>query len=54
MRTIECFFDCSSPWTYLGFESLEQLRERVHEPAPASLVSFARYTSASVALPHAS
>ena len=29
MRTIECFFDCSSPWTYLGFESLEQLRERV-------------------------
>lgn len=25
---IECFFDCSSPWTYLGFEGLLALAER--------------------------
>ncbi len=25
---IECFFDCSSPWTYLGFEGLLELSER--------------------------
>lgn len=25
MHKIEFFFDCSSPWTYLGFESLQQL-----------------------------
>jgi 2-hydroxychromene-2-carboxylate isomerase len=25
---LEFFFDCSSPWTYLGFESLEQMRGR--------------------------
>lgn len=23
MTTLECFFDCSSPWTYLAFESLQ-------------------------------
>ncbi len=28
MSKIEFFFDCSSPWTYLGFESMEQVRER--------------------------
>jgi len=28
MSKIEFFFDCSSPWTYLGFESMEQLRSR--------------------------
>ncbi len=28
MSKIEFFFDCSSPWTYLGFESMEQMRER--------------------------
>ena len=22
---IEFFYDCSSPWTYLGFESIEKL-----------------------------
>ena len=22
MTTVECFFDCSSPWTYMGFEAL--------------------------------
>ena len=29
MHTIEFFFDCSSPWTYLGFESLLALTSRV-------------------------
>ncbi|MAL80265.1 MAG: 2-hydroxychromene-2-carboxylate isomerase [Sneathiella sp.] len=28
MQTLEFFFDCSSPWTYLGFESLQQLHAR--------------------------
>jgi 2-hydroxychromene-2-carboxylate isomerase len=25
VRTIECFFDCSSPWTYLCFHNLQPL-----------------------------
>ena len=25
--TIECFFDCSSPWTYMGFERLIKLKQ---------------------------
>ena len=25
MRNIECFFDCSSPWTYLCFHNLQPL-----------------------------
>ena len=25
MTTLECFFDCSSPWTYLAFEALQPL-----------------------------
>ena len=25
MDTVEFFFDCSSPWTYLGFESLQRV-----------------------------
>ena len=25
--TIECFFDCSSPWTYMGFERLLKLQQ---------------------------
>lgn len=25
MATIECFFDCSSPWTYLGFHNIQPL-----------------------------
>ncbi len=28
MYTIEFFFDCSSPWTYLAFESIQPLTER--------------------------
>ncbi len=28
MSKIEFFFDCSSPWTYLGFESMVALSER--------------------------
>lgn len=28
MTTIEMFFDCSSPWTYLGFESLQGIASR--------------------------
>jgi 2-hydroxychromene-2-carboxylate isomerase len=28
MHTLEFFFDCSSPWTYLAFESLQPIAER--------------------------
>lgn len=28
MHKLEFFFDCSSPWTYLGFESLQQMIAR--------------------------
>ena len=28
MHTLELFFDCSSPWTYLGFEALQQMLPR--------------------------
>lgn len=28
MHTLEFFFDCSSPWTYLAFESVQRLSER--------------------------
>jgi 2-hydroxychromene-2-carboxylate isomerase len=28
MHTIEFFFDCSSPWTYLAFESIQSMAER--------------------------
>ena len=28
MHKLEFFFDCSSPWTYLAFESLQQMVER--------------------------
>lgn len=24
---IEFYFDCSSPWTYLGFESIQKIAE---------------------------
>lgn len=29
MADIECFFDCSSPWTYFAFESLLRLQQDV-------------------------
>jgi 2-hydroxychromene-2-carboxylate isomerase len=29
MHTLEFFFDCSSPWTYLGFESVQKLKARI-------------------------
>jgi 2-hydroxychromene-2-carboxylate isomerase len=29
MAEIECFFDCSSPWTYFAFESLQRLEEEL-------------------------
>jgi 2-hydroxychromene-2-carboxylate isomerase len=29
---IECFFDCSSPWTYLGFVNLRALAAELDEP----------------------
>ena len=29
MRTLEFFFDCSSPWTYLAFENVQKLKSRV-------------------------
>ena len=25
MTRLECFFDCSSPWTYLGFHNIQPL-----------------------------
>lgn len=28
MHRLEFYFDCSSPWTYLGFESLQKMLER--------------------------
>lgn len=28
MDTVEFFFDCSSPWTYLGFESMQAVAAR--------------------------
>ena len=28
MHTIEFFFDCSSPWTYLAFEGIQPIAER--------------------------
>jgi len=28
MRTIEFFFDCSSPWTYLAFEGIQRIAGR--------------------------
>ncbi len=28
MATLDFYFDCSSPWTYLGFESLQKICER--------------------------
>lgn len=31
MHKLEFFFDCSSPWTYLGFESLQVLAARQPE-----------------------
>lgn len=27
-HTLECFFDCSSPWTWLGFEGIQPIAER--------------------------
>jgi 2-hydroxychromene-2-carboxylate isomerase len=29
MTEIECFFDCSSPWTYFAFESLLRMQEEI-------------------------
>jgi len=29
MHTLEFFFDCSSPWTYLAFEGVQKLKERI-------------------------
>ncbi len=29
MHKLEMFFDCSSPWTWLGFESLQQILPRL-------------------------
>lgn len=30
MHQVEFFFDCSSPWTYLGFESIIKLQSQKH------------------------
>jgi len=29
---VECYFDCSSPWTYLGFHNLQPMAERLGVP----------------------
>jgi len=29
---IECFFDCSSPWTYLAFHNLQLMADELQEP----------------------
>jgi len=29
MAELECFFDCSSPWTYFAFESLLQMQQEI-------------------------
>jgi len=29
MPDVECFFDCSSPWSYFGFHSLLQLQQEI-------------------------
>ncbi|MDP5064380.1 MAG: 2-hydroxychromene-2-carboxylate isomerase [Haliea sp.] len=29
LPTLECFYDCSSPWTYLAFERLQALSQRL-------------------------
>ena len=29
MAEVECFFDCSSPWTYFAFESLLKMQEEI-------------------------
>jgi 2-hydroxychromene-2-carboxylate isomerase len=29
MHTLEFFFDCSSPWTYLAFESVQKVKARI-------------------------
>ena len=29
MTTVEFFYDCSSPWTYLGFDSILRLRDEI-------------------------
>jgi 2-hydroxychromene-2-carboxylate isomerase len=31
-RAIECFFDCSSPWTWLGVRNLRALAAELHAP----------------------
>src|SRR5580698_8963728 len=29
MAEVECFFDCSSPWTYFAFESLLHMQQEI-------------------------
>ncbi len=29
MAELECFFDCSSPWTYFAFESLLRMQDEI-------------------------
>jgi 2-hydroxychromene-2-carboxylate isomerase len=29
MPELECFFDCSSPWTYFAFESLLRMQDEI-------------------------
>ena len=29
MADVECFFDCSSPWSYLGFHSLLRMQQEI-------------------------
>ena len=36
MADVECFFDCSSPWTYLAFTNIQLPSLQAHQLANAA------------------
>ena len=40
---IECFFDCSSPWTYLAFHNLQPMAAELQEPVLSRALTRFRY-----------
>ena len=38
MAELECFFDCSSPWTYFAFHSLLELRKEIGVTSPSGRI----------------
>ena len=42
MAEIECFFDCSSPWTYFAFQSLRAMRDEIGLDNIRLMVPFCR------------